>query len=114
MRIAESLYMAGFISYPRVDNTVYPSSLDLRETVWACSSPATPQYAPYCEGSCSPRPAARHARQEGDDRPPADLPDGNAATPTSFRRGEFKLYNLIARRFLATLSNAAVVGQAPR
>ncbi len=26
MRLAESLYMDGFISYPRVDNTVYPSS----------------------------------------------------------------------------------------
>ncbi len=30
MRIAESLYMDGLISYPRVDNTVYPESLDLR------------------------------------------------------------------------------------
>lgn len=29
MRIAESLYMAGLISYPRVDNTVYPATLDL-------------------------------------------------------------------------------------
>jgi len=30
MRIAESLYMDGLISYPRVDNTVYPASLDIK------------------------------------------------------------------------------------
>jgi DNA topoisomerase I len=29
MRIAESLYMSGLVSYPRVDNTVYPPSLEL-------------------------------------------------------------------------------------
>lgn len=37
MRLAESLYMDGYISYPRVDNTVYPASLDLREVVRAIS-----------------------------------------------------------------------------
>ena len=29
MRVAEELYMNGFISYPRTDNTIYPPSLNL-------------------------------------------------------------------------------------
>src|ERR671919_2404404 len=33
MRIAEDLYMDGFISYPRTDNTIYPVSLPLRELI---------------------------------------------------------------------------------
>src|SRR5207249_4038215 len=30
MKIAEDLYQSGYISYPRTDNTVYPSSVNLR------------------------------------------------------------------------------------
>src|ERR1700712_475994 len=37
MRIAEDLYMDGFISYPRTDNTVYPSSLPVRELIGSLS-----------------------------------------------------------------------------
>ncbi|MBR3224407.1 MAG: hypothetical protein IKF78_03705 [Atopobiaceae bacterium] len=43
MRLAESLYMRGLISYPRVDNTVYPSSLDLKGVVREVGK--VPQYA---------------------------------------------------------------------
>ena len=106
MRLAESLYMDGFISYPRVDNTVYPSSLDLAGTVKALS--ANPAYAPYCRELLAGGPLhATRGKQETTDHPP--IHPTNAATPDVLGAAEYKLYNLIARRFLATLSDAAVI-----
>ena len=106
MRIAESLYMAGYISYPRVDNTVYPSSLDLREVVSAIS--ANPAYAPFCKKLLAQsKITATRGKKETTDHPP--IYPTAAATPDSLAAADYKVYNLIARRFLATLSEAAVV-----
>ncbi len=106
MRLAESLYMAGYISYPRVDNTVYPSSLNLAETVKRIS--ANPAYAPYCKQLLSRgRLTATRGKQETTDHPP--IYPTAAVTPDSLPPAEYKLYNLVARRFLATLSDAAIV-----
>ena len=106
MRIAESLYMDGLISYPRVDNTVYPRSLDLRATVKAIS--AVPQYEPACREllSCEKLTATR-GKTETTDHPP--IYPTAAADPTKLEPAQWKLYNLIARRFLATLSDPAVI-----
>lgn len=106
MRIAESLYMDGYISYPRVDNTVYPSSLDLTETVSRIA--ANPAYAPYCKELLSKGALkATRGKKETTDHPP--IYPTAAATPENLAPAEYKLYNLIARRFLATLSDSAVV-----
>ena len=106
MRIAESLYMDGYISYPRVDNTVYPSSIDLAETVRAISG--NPAYAPYCkELLAKGELKATRGKKETTDHPPI-YPTAKA-TPDDLAPADYKLYNLIARRFLATLSEAAVV-----
>ena len=71
MRIAEDLYMDGFISYPRTDNTVYPSSLPVRELI--SSLVRVPDFSAAAGllegGAAHPDPG-----QEGDHRPPADLP----------------------------------------
>ena len=106
MRLAESLYMDGYISYPRVDNTVYPKSLDLAEVVKALS--ANPALRPYCQellakGKLVPT----RGKKETTDHPP--VYPTRAASPDDMRADEFKLYDLVARRFLATLSEAAVI-----
>ena len=106
MRIAESLYMDGLISYPRVDNTVYPRSLDLRATVKAIAS--VPQYAPTCRELLSrEKLTATRGKTETTDHPP--IYPTAAADPSRLEPAQWKLYNLIARRFLATLSDAAVI-----
>ncbi len=106
MRLAESLYMDGYISYPRVDNTVYPSSLDLLDTLKNIM--ANPAYKPYCQkllnkGVLKPT----RGKKETTDHPP--IYPTASATPDDLPAPEYKLYNLIARRFMATLSEAAVV-----
>ncbi|MBQ3106488.1 MAG: DNA topoisomerase I, partial [Eggerthellaceae bacterium] len=106
MRIAESLYMDGYISYPRVDNTVYPASLDLASVVKTISG--NPAYAPYCRELLAKGPLhATRGKKETTDHPPI-YPTAKA-TPDDLPPAEYKLYNLVARRFLATLSEAAVV-----
>lgn len=106
MRIAESLYMDGLISYPRVDNTVYPSSLDLAGVVKMLRG--VPQYAPVCDGLLAlPKLTATRGKQETTDHPPI-YPTG-VADRDKLQPAAWKLYNLIARRFLATLMDPAVI-----
>ncbi len=105
MRIAESLYMEGLISYPRVDNTVYPSSLNLRECVTMLKK--VPQYRPYCEQLLAqPQLHATRGKQQTTDHPP--IYPTAPADPQKLQPAAWKLYNLIARRFLATLSQQSV------
>ena len=106
MRLAESLYMDGLISYPRVDNTVYPSSLDLKDCVRTLS--AVPQYAPTCKKLLGqPKLHATRGKQESTDHPP--IYPTAAANPDALQPAAWKLYNLIARRFLATLMGPATM-----
>ena len=67
-----------------------------------------PAYAPYCKELLSGGPLrATRGKKETTDHPP--IYPTAMATPDDLPAAEYKLYNLIARRFLATLSDAAVV-----
>ena len=106
MRLAESLYMDGLISYPRVDNTVYPDSLDLRECVRMLST--VPAYGSVChELLKQDKLTATRGKDESTDHPP--IYPTAPASPDRLQGAEWKLYNLIARRFLATLMGPAAI-----
>ena len=106
MRLAETLYMDGLISYPRVDNTVYPKSLDLRECVRMLST--VPAYGSVChELLKQDKLTATRGKEESTDHPP--IYPTAPASPDKLQPAEWKLYNLIARRFLATLMGPATI-----
>ena len=92
MRIAESLYMDGYISYPRVDNTVYPESLDLEGTVRKLSDVAV--YRPYCQELLSKGAlVATRGKKETTDHPP--IHPTAAADPDKLGAPEWKLYTKV-------------------
>jgi DNA topoisomerase-1 len=100
MRIAEDLYMDGFISYPRTDNTVYPSSLPVRELI--ASLVKVKEFSAAAglldRGELSPT----RGKKETTDHPP--IYPTQAANPGAFEGPKRRVYELIVRRFLATFS----------
>ncbi|MGN0302169.1 MAG: DNA topoisomerase I [Anaerotardibacter sp.] len=106
MRLAESLYMDGYISYPRVDNTVYPKSLDIKGILnRLAGNPAYEEHVRMLLAKPSLKPT--RGKTETTDHPP--IHPTNLANPGDLPPQAYRLYNLIARRFMATLSDAAVV-----
>lgn len=99
MRIAEDLYMDGFISYPRTDNTVYPASLPVRELVGSLTrikefSAASGLLA----GELKPT----RGKKETTDHPP--IYPTQAIHPGALEGPKKRVYELVVRRFLATFS----------
>ena len=104
LAIAEQLYMKGLISYPRTDNQTYPPTLDFRKVLTALSS--VPEYRPFAEELLAQgvfRPSSGRKTEDHPPIHPVDAPSGRLSEK------ERKVYDLVARRFLATLSAPAVV-----
>jgi DNA topoisomerase-1 len=100
MRIAEDLYMDGFISYPRTDNTVYPSSLPIRELV---QSLVRVEEFSAAAGLLDGELRATRGKKETTDHPP--IYPTQAIHPGALGDGpKRRVYELVVRRFLATFS----------
>ena len=103
MSIAEELYMNGLISYPRTDNTVYPYSLNIKGILQKLLNSEFSKEAN--EVINNGRNAPTRGKKSTTDHPPIH-PVG---IPTKTLGSDHKIiYELICRRFLATLAKDAL------
>lgn len=104
MKVAEELYMYGLISYPRTDNTVYPHSLSIKNILEKLSRSRFSKEA--TEVINNGRSTPTRGKKMTTDHPPihpVGIPSGR--TLSTYQE---KIYELICRRFLATLAKDAV------
>ena len=104
MRYAEDLYTQGLISYPRTDNTVYPRGLGLTTLAEKFREGPFAEAAAIVLAQPSFRPT--RGRVETTDHPP--IYPTAAVDPKKLRAEPARLYELVVRRFLATLGPDAV------
>ncbi len=102
MAIAENLYINGYISYPRTDNTVYPPSLNLKKLVKMFLDSEFAKEAKIALEDMKPS----RGKRETKDHPP--IHPTALADRKELSKDEWIIYELVVRRFLATLAPDAV------
>ncbi|WP_415487691.1 DNA topoisomerase I [Candidatus Hikarchaeum yamanae] len=104
MNIAESLYTAGYITYPRTDNTVYPKSLDCKELLDILSKNSIFKEDATYLVELDKKPT--RGKKETTDHPPIH-PTIQIPKKESLEPAEWKIYELIVRRFMGTVAEPA-------
>lgn len=100
MKIAEGLYTKGLISYPRTDNTVYPKTLSLRRILEKLKDSSLSKEAKEILALKQLKPT--RGKKFSTDHPPIHPVAG--AKKTKLKGDNWTIYELIVRRFLATLA----------
>ena len=105
MQVAEDLYTSGWISYPRTDNTVYPRSLSLKGVLKNLLNSDLKELVAEILAQKSLRPT--RGKMETTDHPPIYPVRG--ATKNQLKGEKWIIYELVLRRFLATLAPPSIV-----
>jgi len=104
--IAENLYMNGYISYPRTDNTVYPSSIGIIEITKMLGK--SDEFKEMSEEVLSQEKiTASRGSKRSTDHPP--IHPTSAVAKQDLESDNWKLYELIVRRFICTLLPSAEI-----
>jgi DNA topoisomerase-1 len=105
MSIAEDLYTAGYITYPRTDNTVYPDDLEPADLLDEFS--ANRVFGEDAERLLKTEELeATRGDTETTDHPPIH-PTPDIPTKGDLSEDEWDVYELVVRRFFATLAEPA-------
>ncbi|RLG45751.1 MAG: DNA topoisomerase I [Thermoproteota archaeon] len=104
---AEGIYLEGAISYIRTDSQVYPKDLDHRGLLTKLSE-ISQEYRDFAEDILSKAKLTPSAGKKGgkESAHPAIHPTGKR--PKRLNRRQWKLYDLICRRYFATLGDNMV------
>ncbi|PSP67639.1 DNA topoisomerase I [Halobacteriales archaeon QS_1_69_70] len=104
MSVAEELYTAGYVTYPRTDNTVYPDDLDPAHLLesFVGHHPFDEDAQTLLDGDVEPT----AGDEETTDHPPIH-PTGEVPGRQELSDDEWKVYELVVRRFFATVADAA-------
>lgn len=103
MSIAENLYQRGFTSYPRTDNSVYPSSLDFKKLLLALKEES--KFFADAEKLLAQKKLVPSKGKFSKDHPPIHPV---ALPKEQLDPQHWKIYELICRRFFATLAEDAL------
>ena len=103
MAIAEELYISGLISYPRTDNTVYPNTLNIKGILNKLIESNFSKEANEVINNRRQYPT--RGKKKTTDHPPIHP----VSVPSKkLTLDQEKIYELICRRFLATLSKDSI------
>lgn len=106
MSIAESLYMSGYISYPRTDNTVYPSSINLRKVLEKFKD--SKEFGELAKKLLTKKKLIpTKGKKKTTDHPP--IYPVEVADKKKLSKYEWRIYELVVRRFFSTLADNSEV-----
>ncbi|MFB6112712.1 MAG: DNA topoisomerase I [Halodesulfurarchaeum sp.] len=105
MSIAEDLYTAGYITYPRTDNTVYPDDLDQEDLLETFRGGTFDDDANALleKDDLDPTRGDTETTDHPPIHPTPDVPDRG-----DLSEDEWDVYELVVRRFFATLADPAI------
>ncbi|KAL4461084.1 hypothetical protein ABPG72_006463 [Tetrahymena utriculariae] len=106
IHIAESLYLLGYITYPRTETTKYPNEFDFKQVLHAISNSKFNNMANYAKNLLREPLNKPYKGVDSGDHPPI-TPTQNA--PQSLHPQQMQIYELVCKNFLGSLSQDAKI-----
>lgn len=105
-RMYQTLYEAGFLSYPRTDSTIYPESLELRSLIEMFVGTEFDEYAKALL-KIADKDGLKPTQGKKEDPAHPPIHPVAPAKRSDMKEDEWKIYELVVRRFFATFAGEA-------